>query len=70
LFSRRAAPELLQESLPGGLRQAAIEARIVDPKRVRSFALSAGRLAKNDAMAAADVQLDCGTKTATPSYLI
>src|ERR1700720_1587477 len=30
------------------LREADIEVRIVDPKRVRSFALSAGRLAKND----------------------
>jgi transposase len=30
------------------LRQAGLEVRIVDPKRVRSFALSAGRLAKND----------------------
>ena len=30
------------------LRQADIEVWIVDPKRVRSFALSAGRLAKND----------------------
>jgi transposase len=30
------------------LRQARIEVRIVDPKRVRSFARSAGRLAKND----------------------
>ena len=30
------------------LRLASIEVRIVDPKRVRSFALSAGRLAKND----------------------
>jgi transposase len=30
------------------LREAGIEARIVDPKRVRNFALSAGRLAKND----------------------
>ncbi len=30
------------------LRQAGMEVRIVDPKRVRSFALSAGRLAKND----------------------
>jgi transposase len=28
------------------LRQEGIEVRIVDPKRVRSFALSAGRLAK------------------------
>lgn len=30
------------------LRQTGIEVRIVDPRRVRSFALSAGRLAKND----------------------
>jgi transposase len=30
------------------LREAGIEVRIVDPKRVRAFALSAGRLAKND----------------------
>ncbi|MBR0775146.1 IS110 family transposase [Bradyrhizobium diazoefficiens] len=30
------------------LREAGIEVRIVDPKRVRSFAKSAGRLAKND----------------------
>jgi transposase len=30
------------------LREAGIEALIVDPKRVRSFARSAGRLAKND----------------------
>jgi transposase len=32
------------------LREAGIEVLIVDPKRVRSFALSAGRLAKNDAI--------------------
>jgi transposase len=32
------------------LREAGIEVRIVDPKRVRSFARSAGRLAKNDAI--------------------
>jgi transposase len=30
------------------LREAGMEVRIVDPKRVRSFAQSAGRLAKND----------------------
>ncbi|SPP95286.1 IS110 family transposase [Bradyrhizobium vignae] len=30
------------------LRQAGLEVRIVDPKRVRHFAESAGRLAKND----------------------
>jgi transposase len=33
-----------------GCCEASIEVRIVDPKRVRSFALSAGRLAKNDAI--------------------
>jgi transposase len=32
------------------LREAGIAVRIVDPKRVRSFARSAGRLAKNDAI--------------------
>src|SRR5256884_9602989 len=32
------------------LRGADLEVRIVDPKRVRSFARSAGRLAKNDAI--------------------
>ena len=32
------------------LRDARIEVRILDPKRVRSFARSAGRLAKNDAI--------------------
>src|ERR1700682_4871685 len=32
------------------LRHAGIAVRIVDPKRVRSFARSAGRLAKNDAI--------------------
>lgn len=35
------------------LRHAGIEARIVDPKRVRSFARSAGQLAKNDTIDAA-----------------
>src|ERR1700694_4272367 len=30
------------------LREKAVEVRIVDPKRVRHFAQSAGRLAKND----------------------
>ena len=32
------------------LREAGLAVRIVDPKRVRSFARSAGRLAKNDAI--------------------
>ena len=35
------------------LRPVGIEVRIVDPKRVRSFARSAGRLAKNDTIDAA-----------------
>src|SRR5260221_2442123 len=35
---------------PRALRDARIEVRIVDPMRVRSFARSAGRLAKNDAI--------------------
>jgi transposase len=32
------------------LREAGLEVRVVDPKRVRNFARSAGRLAKNDAI--------------------
>ena len=39
------------------LHAAGIEVRIVDPKRVRSFALSAGRLAKNDAIDAEIIRL-------------
>lgn len=38
------------------LHQARIEVRIVDPKRVRHFALSAGRLAKNDPI---DAEMIC-----------
>lgn len=37
------------------LREGRIEVRIVDPKRVRHFAQSAGRLAKNDAIDAATI---------------
>jgi len=37
--------------------EAGLEVRIVDPKRVRSFALSAGRLAKNDTIDAEDDRL-------------
>jgi transposase len=37
-----------ERSWAKALREAGIEVRIVDPKRVRSFARSAGRLAKND----------------------
>ena len=39
-----------ERSWAKALREAGIEVRIVDPKRVRSFAKSAGRLAKNDAI--------------------
>jgi transposase len=37
-----------ERSWAKALREAGIEVRIVDPKRVRNFARSAGRLAKND----------------------
>ena len=37
-----------ERSWAGTLHEADIAVRIVDPKRVRSFAQSAGRLAKND----------------------
>jgi transposase len=37
-----------ERSWAKALREAGIEVRIVDPKRVRRFACSAGRLAKND----------------------
>lgn len=37
-----------ERSWAKALREAGIEVRIVDPRRVRSFAKSAGRLAKND----------------------
>jgi transposase len=49
------------------LREAGIEARIVDPKRVRSFARSAGRLAKNDAIDAAMIAWFAETFTDAPS---
>jgi transposase len=48
------------------LRQAGIEVRIVDPKRVRSFALSAGRLAKNDAIDAEMIAWFAETFSAVP----
>ena len=48
------------------LRQAGIEVRIVDPKRVRSFAQSAGRLAKNDAIDAEMIGWFAETFSATP----
>jgi transposase len=49
------------------LRQAGIEVRIVDPRRVRSFALSAGRLAKNDAIDAEMIAWFAETFSAAPS---
>ena len=49
------------------LREAGIEVRIVDPKRVRSFALSAGRLAKNDAIDAEMIAWFAETFSQAPS---
>jgi transposase len=49
------------------LREAGIEVRIVDPKRVRSFALSAGRLAKNDAIDAEMIAWFAETFNEAPS---
>jgi transposase len=49
------------------LHDAGIEVRIVDPKRVRSFALSAGRLAKNDAIDAEMIAWFAETFSEAPS---
>jgi transposase len=49
------------------LREAGIEVRIVDPKRVRSFALSAGRLAKNDTIDAEMIAWFAETFSEAPS---
>ena len=49
------------------LRQAGIEVRIVDPKRVRSFALSAGCLAKNDTIDAEMIAWFAETFSEAPS---
>jgi transposase len=49
------------------LREAGIEVRIVDPRRVRSFALSAGRLAKNDAIDAEMIAWFAETFSEAPS---
>ena len=51
------------------LRQAGLEVRIVDPKRVRNFALSAGRLAKNDAIDAEMIAWFGETFSAGPSQV-
>lgn len=48
------------------LREAGIEVRIVDPKRVRSFAQSAGRQAKNDAIDAEMIAWFAETFSAAP----
>src|SRR5258705_6699 len=48
------------------LREAGIEVRIVDPKGVRSFARSAGRLAKNDAIDAEMIAWFAETFTDAP----
>ena len=39
-----------ERSWADALREAGLEVRVVDPKRVRHFAKAAGRLAKNDAL--------------------
>jgi transposase len=49
------------------LRASDIEVRIVDPKRVRSFAQSAGRLAKNDAIDAEMIAWFAETFSQAPS---
>jgi transposase len=51
----------------GVVREAGIEVRIVDPKRVRSFAVSAGRLAKNDAIDAEMIAWFAETFSEAPS---
>jgi len=51
------------------LRHAGIEVRIVDPKRVRSFAESAGRLAKNDKIDAEMIAWFAETFREAPSQM-
>ncbi len=51
------------------LRQAGIEVRVVDPKRVRNFALSAGRLAKNDTIDAEMIAWFAETFSDGPSQM-
>ena len=51
------------------LREAGIEVRIVDPRRVRSFAQSAGRLAKNDAIDAEMIAWFAETFSEAPSQV-
>ena len=51
------------------LREAGIEVRIVDPKRVRHFARSAGRLAKNDPIDADTIAWFAETFAEAPSQV-
>ena len=51
------------------LRQAGLKVRIVDPKRVRSFAESAGRLAKNDRIDAEMIAWFAETFNEAPSQV-
>ncbi|WP_407119327.1 IS110 family transposase [Bradyrhizobium sp. LMG 9283] len=51
------------------LRQAGLEVRIVDPKRVRHFAESAGRLAKNDKIDAEMISWFAETFSEAPSQV-
>lgn len=52
------------------LRRGGIEVRIVDPKRVRSFAHSAGRLAKNDVIDAEMIAWFAETFSEAPSQMV
>ena len=51
------------------LHHAGIEVRIVDPRRVRNFALSAGRLAKNDTIDAEMIAWFAETFSQAPGQL-
>jgi transposase len=51
------------------LREAHIEVRVFDPKRVRNFARSAGRLAKNDAIDAQMIAWFAETFTDAPNQV-
>ena len=53
----------------GVLHNAGIEVRIVDPRRVRSFAQSAGRLAKNDPIDAEMIAWFAETFSQTPGQV-
>src|ERR1700716_1380972 len=59
----------LRACLGQGVAQTALEVRIVDPKRVRSFAESAGRLAKNDKIDAEMIAWFAETFSEAPSQV-